>query len=106
MWNCPTSSHSPSWTIASSSGLWPIVAPHRASFTRYGAWDIDSCAPATTIDSWPARIASNAIVTAFIPDAHTLLTVTAPPSPVLPEGGWGRAYDHDVRHPPRERGPD
>src|SRR3989442_11138 len=44
----------------------------------YGARLIDSIPPATIVSPEPARIASRAIATAFIPLAHTLFTVTAP----------------------------
>src|SRR5439155_16887900 len=78
MWNWLYTSHRPSWIIASVNWTWLYPMPQRASFTRYGARLIDSMPPATMTSPDPARIASRAIATAFIPLAHTLFTVTAP----------------------------
>src|SRR5438093_6153592 len=78
MWNWLYTSQRPSWIIASVNCTWLYPMPQRASFTRYGARLIDSMPPATMTSPDPARIASRAIATAFIPLAHTLFTVTAP----------------------------
>src|SRR5256714_15482617 len=43
----------------------------------YGAFDIDSIPPVTTISASPARIIESAISIARIDDAHTLLIVSA-----------------------------
>src|SRR6059036_2300592 len=55
-----------------------IPIPQRASLTRYGARLIDSMPPARTTSAEPARIMSDANITACSPEPHTLLTVTAP----------------------------
>src|SRR6058998_3190205 len=78
MWNWLYASHRPSWTIASMNGTLLIPIPHRASLTRYGARLIDSMPPARTTSAEPARIMSEANITAWSPEPHTLLTVTAP----------------------------
>src|SRR5437870_7272328 len=78
MWNWLYASQRPSWTIASMNGTLLIPIPHRASLTRYGARLIDSMPPARTTSAEPARIMSEANITACNPEPHTLLTVTAP----------------------------
>src|SRR5437016_4932610 len=65
-------------TIAAMKGTLLIPIPHRASLTRYGARLIDSMPPARTTSAEPARIMSDANITACSPEPHTLLTVTAP----------------------------
>src|SRR6266566_4271221 len=55
-----------------------IPTPQRASFTRYGARLIDSIPPARRISAEPARIMSEANMTACSPEPQTLLIVTAP----------------------------
>ena len=51
--------------------------PKRAFGSAYGAFDIDSMPPVTTISASPARIIESAIWTARMDDAHTLLIVSA-----------------------------
>src|SRR2546426_6607651 len=60
------------------NGTLLIPIPQRASFTKYGARLIDSMPPARTTPGGPARIISDATLTACSTEPHTLLTVTAP----------------------------
>src|SRR2546430_4873640 len=86
IWNWLYASHRPSWTIASMNGTLLIPIPQRASLTRYGARLIDSMPPARTTSAEPARIMSDANITACSPEPHTLLTVTAPTRSGRPAG--------------------
>ncbi len=52
-------------------------SPSRAFASRYGAFDIDSMPPATTISASPSWMPCAAIITDFRPDPQTLLMVTA-----------------------------
>ena len=61
----------------SSTSPWPSRYPKRAFGSRYGAFDIDSMPPVTTISCSPARIIRSAISIARIEDAQTLLIVSA-----------------------------
>src|SRR6266508_1568451 len=78
MWNWLYASQRPSLTIASTNGTLLIPIPQRASFTMYGARLIDSIPPARRISAEPARIMSEANMTACSPEPQTLLIVTAP----------------------------
>src|SRR3989440_8854229 len=78
IWNWLYASQRPSETIASMNGTLLIPIPQRASFTRYGARLIDSMPPASRTSADPARIMSDANMTVWSPDPHTLFTVTAP----------------------------
>src|ERR1017187_5447994 len=55
----------------------PSRKPALAFGSRYGALVIDSKPPATTTRAEPARIASQPIITAFMPEPQTLLMVVA-----------------------------
>jgi hypothetical protein len=52
--------------------------PPRACGSAYGALDIDSIPPATARSYSPQRMSFAAYMTAFMPEPHTLLIVTAP----------------------------
>src|SRR6266581_1782601 len=60
------------------NGTLLIPIPQRASFTRYGARLIDSMPPARRTSAEPARIMSDANMTVWRLEPHTLFTVTAP----------------------------
>ena len=77
MWMSPNASVRPSWTIESISVLGPRRAPKRAAGARYGARDMFSIPPATTISASPARIICDAIATAFSPEPQSMLIVVA-----------------------------
>ena len=55
----------------------PYFLPSREPISRWGARDIDSIPPATTVSNSPARIIWSARAIASIPDRHTLLIVRA-----------------------------
>ena len=77
MWMSWKASVRPSWTIESISAASPRRAPKRAAGTRYGARDMLSMPPATTMSASPARIAWAASATDFRPEPHSMLTVVA-----------------------------
>ena len=55
----------PSWVIASTALTSPIRKPNRAPGSRYGAFDIDSCPPATMHSASPVRSSVRAALAAF-----------------------------------------
>src|SRR3954466_11694838 len=77
MWHCSKAHHSPSLIIESRISALPIRRPSRTRGSRYGALLIDSMPPATATSMSPTRIAWSAIITAFSPEPHTLLIVSA-----------------------------
>src|ERR1700674_5565286 len=69
--------------------------PPRPLGSRCGALVIDSMPPATTIVAWPEESSSEAIIAAFMPEPHILLTVVAgvllsrpAPSAAWRAGAW------------------
>src|SRR3954449_11732677 len=77
MWHCSKAHHSPSLIIESRISALPIRRPSRTRGSRYGQLLIDSMPPATATSMSPTRIAWSASITAFSPEPHTLLIVSA-----------------------------
>src|SRR6059036_1286717 len=77
MWHCSKAHHSPSLIIESTTSLLPSRRPSRTRGNRYGQLLIDSMPPATATSMSPAATACAASMTAFRPEPHTLLIVSA-----------------------------
>ena len=77
MWTSSNAHVSPSCTTESTSAVCPMRAPKRAAFARYGARDMLSMPPATTMSASPARIACAASATDFRPEPQSMLIVVA-----------------------------
>ena len=65
-------------------------APARCLASRYGALDMLSIPPATTMSADPAASASAAMMAACMPDPHILFTVVActPSGSPAPSAAW------------------
>src|SRR5262249_53833167 len=77
MWHCSNAHQRPSLIIESRISASPMRRPSRTRGSRYGQLLIDSMPPATATSMSPTRIAWSASITAFSPEPHTLLTVSA-----------------------------
>src|SRR4030042_2691245 len=77
MWKLLYTSHRPSLPIESTIVASHSLYPNLAFSSRYGALVMLSMPPATTTLSLPARIASDASMTAFRPEPQTLFMVRA-----------------------------
>ena len=74
----------PSYIIVSLSSPSPMRYPKRALSSTYGALDIDSMPPATTMSNSPSLISDDARAIAAMPDGQTLLIVSAGTSSGMP----------------------
>ena len=98
MWQCSNAHHRPSLIIESSDLTVAHAQALRArARSRYGALLIDSMPPATTTRGRRWRSPARASITAFSPDPHTLLMVSAatwsdspPRSAACRAGAWPR----------------
>src|SRR5205814_5776881 len=86
--------------IESPISAWPMRRPSRTRGSRYGQLLIDSIPPATAMSMSPTRMPWSASITAFSPEPHTLLIVSAatwsgrPPfSAACRAGFWPRPAD-------------
>ena len=77
MWMSWKASVRPSWIMWSSTVPSPRRSPQRAPGKRYGARDMFSVPPATTISESPALIACAARMTDSRPEPQTLFSVVA-----------------------------
>ena len=77
MWQFSNAHHRPSLIIESTSSPLPMRRPSRTRGSRYGQLLIDSMPPATATSMSPTRMAWSASITAFSPEPHTLLIVSA-----------------------------
>ena len=77
MWHCSNAHQRPSLIIESTTSPLPSRSPSRTRGSRYGQLLIDSMPPATAMSMSPVAMPCAASITAFSPEPHTLLIVSA-----------------------------